>query len=83
MEIQKKKTVLLNPALHEHLTRLAKQRGKSLGELVRSACESQYRFLSREQRLKAVEEIGRLALPVGSPAKMKRQSVLNLNELPE
>ena len=75
MELTKKTTVLLSPDLHEHLTRTAKEREKSLGQLVREACEIQYGHVSSEDRLRAVDELRRLSLPVGSPRKMKRESV--------
>ena len=75
MELTKKTTILLSPDLYEHLTRTAKAREKSLGQLVREACETQYGYVSSEDRVRAVEELRRLSLPVGSPRKMKRQSV--------
>ena len=75
MELTKKTTVLLSPDLHEHLTRTAKEREKSLGQLVREACEIQYGHVSSEDRVRAVDELRRLSLPVGSPRKMKRESV--------
>lgn len=75
MELTKKTTILLSPELHAHLTRTAKERNKSLGQLVREACEIQYADVSSEDRLRAVDELRRLSLPVGSPGKMKRQSV--------
>ena len=40
--LTKKTTILLQPELHRRLTRLAERRGTSLGELIRSACETQY-----------------------------------------
>ena len=75
MELTKKTTVLLSPDLHEHLTRMAKARAKSLGQLVREACALQYGHVSSEDRVRAVDELRRLSLPVGSPRKMKRESV--------
>lgn len=75
MELTKKTTVLLSPDLHEHLTRTAKERHKSLGQLVREACEIQYGHASTEDRVRAVQELRRLSLPVGSPRRMKRESV--------
>ena len=75
MELTKKTTILLSPELHDHLARTAKARDKSLGQLVREACEIQYGPVSREDRLRAVDELRRLSLPVGSPRKMKRESV--------
>jgi len=75
MELSKKTTILFPPDLHEHLVQIARRQGRSLGELVRLACESQYGLVSKEERLRAVEEIGRLNLPVGDVREMKRQSV--------
>lgn len=75
MELTKKTTILFSPALHEQLTRLAEARGTSLGELVREACESQYGIVSAGERLKAVEALAALELPVGSPAEMELESV--------
>ena len=75
MELTKKTTILLSPDLHEHLTRTAKGRRKSLGQLVREACEAQYGQVSGEDRLRAVDELRRLSLPVGSVRAMKRESV--------
>ncbi len=75
MGLTEKTTILFSPELREHLARVAKQRGASLGELVRSACEAQYGFVSTTDRLAMVDEIGRLSLPVGPPEEMKRESV--------
>lgn len=82
MELSKKTTILFPPVLHDHLTRLAAQRRTSLGDLVRRACEAQYGFASPQDRRQAVRELASLALPVGSVAEMKRQSVPPLEELP-
>ena len=75
MELSKKTTILLSPEFHEHLTRTAKARGQSLGQLVREACETQYGHVSTEDRLRAVADLRRLSLPVGSPRDMKQESV--------
>ena len=78
MELTKKTTILLSPQLHAHLSKVAKARKKSLGELVREACEAQYGFQSPADRLQAVEALAALALPVGSVADMKEESVPEL-----
>jgi hypothetical protein len=81
MELSKKTTILFPPDLHAHLVEVAHQRGISLGELVRSACEAQYGAVSREERLLAVEKLRRLSLPVGSVRTMKQQSVPSPKDL--
>ena len=81
MELIKKTTILLSPDLHEHLTRTAKERNRSLGQLVREACEIQYGHVSAKDRVRAVQELRRLSLPVGSPRKMKRESVPKPDDL--
>ncbi len=81
MELTKKTTILFSPSLHARLTETAKQRGVSLGELVRSACEAQYGLVSSEERLRAAERLRRLALPIGSVKTMKRQSVPRAEDL--
>lgn len=73
-KLTKKTTILLQPELHRRLTRLADQRGTSLGELVRSACEKQYGIGGSEERIQAVRAIGTLDLPVSAPGQMKRES---------
>lgn len=75
MALTKKTTILFPPELHARLARLAEQKGTSLGELVRSACEKQYGLASRRERLAAVEALAALDLPVGTPEQMARESV--------
>lgn len=75
MELSKKTTILFPPALHKQLMRLAHRRGVSLGQLIRAACESEYSQADESTRLDAVEGLRQLALPVGSPRAMKRESV--------
>ena len=75
MDLSKKTTILLSPGLHEHLTRTARARRQSLGQLVREACEVQYGRVSGDDRRRAVDELRRLSLPVASPRKMKQESV--------
>ncbi len=81
MELTKKTTILFSPDLHDQLTLLAKQLGTSLGELVRRACEAQYRLSSRDDRLAAVRDLEALSLPVGEPEEMERESMADPAEL--
>ena len=77
MELTKKTTILLPPDLHSQLTVLAKERKVSVGQLIRAACRRQYGLASIEDRQRAVQELCRLELPVGTVARMKRESVPN------
>ena len=81
MELTKKTTILFPPVLHERLTQLATQRGTSLGDLVRSACEREYGEPSREERRAAVRQLSSLRLPVGGVRRMKRESVPSPEDL--
>jgi hypothetical protein len=81
MELSKKTTILFSQELHDRLVYLAKQRGTSLGELVRTACKRQYGIVSREERVAAVRELAALYLPVGPPGEMKRESVPDPEDL--
>ena len=75
MELEVKTTILFPTDLHKRLREVAKQRKVSLGQLVRTACETQYAQPSAEERLRAVEALCGLSLPVGTVAEMKRESV--------
>ena len=81
MELSKKTTILFSPELHDQLSRLAEQRGVSLGELVRSACAKQYGIVHNEARVEAVRELAQLSLPVADVQAMKRQSVPRPDDL--
>ena len=80
MELSKKTTILFPPDLHGQLVRCAAREGTSLGELVRPACRIQYAATSPENRLRALEELRSMSLPVGSPQEMKRESVPDESE---
>jgi hypothetical protein len=82
MELTCRTTILLPPDLHAQLTELARDRKISMGELIRSACRKQYGAAPREDRLEAVRELCRLGLPVGSVARMKRESVPDPSKMP-
>lgn len=75
MELSRKTTILLPEDLYRHLVQLAERRGVSMGELVRSACARQYGLGSTEDRLRAVAEMAKLALPVGTAEEMAAESV--------
>ncbi len=81
MELTKKTTILFSPALHDYLTTLAKRRGLSLGELVRTACENQYGYTDPARRIEAVSKLAALNLPVGDPRELKEQSVPSADDL--
>lgn len=81
MELSKKTTILLSPKLHRRLRRLARQHHTSLGQLVRDACEAKYGLADSDARLQAVRELSALSLPVGSSARMKRESVPDPKDL--
>lgn len=81
MELTKKTTILFSPTLHDRLTRLAASRGRSLGELVREACERQYGVVGSAQQAQAVAALAKLCLPVGTPGEMKLESVQDLDSL--
>lgn len=74
MELSKKTTILFTPELHRRLSEHAANRGVSLGELVREACEATYGIVDTEAREEAATALARLALPVASPEVMKRES---------
>lgn len=82
MELERKTTILLSPALHERLQKLARMRGTSMGALIREAVEAQYGLVSVEERLAAVRDLASMNLPVGSPAEMKAESVEDPGEIP-
>ena len=81
MEHSKKTTILFSQEQHRQLTRLARDRKTSFGDLVRSACELEYGTSSLQRRLEAIEELSRLDLPVSDVATMKRESVPGTDEL--
>ena len=81
MALSKKTTILFPPDLHERLSRLAAEKGASLGELIRTACERQYRLPSKEEQLAAVGCLAALRLPVGDPRQMKREAVPEPEEI--
>ena len=81
LELSKQTTILFPPDLHERLSRQAEREGTSLGALVRRACRAEYGYVSAEERHRAVQELRSLNLPVGTPRKVKEQSLLRPEEL--
>jgi predicted DNA-binding ribbon-helix-helix protein len=82
MDLTHKTTILLSESLYRQLTQLARERGQSLGELVRRACERQYGMSDRRERLAAVEALAALRLPVGPVERMVAESVADPQDLP-
>lgn len=82
MELERKTTLLLSPALHDRLTRLARHRRTSMGALIREAVEAHYGLSTREERLAAVEALSAIGAPVATPAEMKAESVETVAEQP-
>ncbi len=81
MELSKKTTILFPPELHEHLVKVAHQRGVSLGTLVRQACESAYGSVRGDTRRTAVRQLADMSLPVADPDTLGRESVPTPGEL--
>ena len=75
MRLTHKTTVLLSERLHRQLSQLAAERGQSMGELVRQACERQYGMAGVDARLAAVEALRSMRLPVGPVEQMVAESV--------
>jgi hypothetical protein len=78
-----KTTILLSEALHRRLTEVARDRGQSLGELVRQACERHYGTTDRRERLAAVEALATLRLPIGPVEQMVAESVAEPKDPPD
>jgi hypothetical protein len=83
MPLTHKTTVLLSERLHRQLSQLAEERGQSLGELVRQACERQYRMVDADARLAAVEAMAAMRLPVGPVEQMIAESVGDPRHVPD
>ena len=73
--LNKRVQVLLSPGQYARLKEIARDRGKSVGSLIRQAVQKQYLDTSNQERLAAVEEMGGLRLPVSDWEQMERESV--------
>jgi hypothetical protein len=76
MEPTKKATILFSRELYRRMTQIAEQRGTSLSDLVRRACEREYGRTPREEKIAAIRRMSQLGLPVADVRHMKRESVL-------
>jgi hypothetical protein len=83
MRLTHKTTILLSESLYRQLSQLAEQRGQSLGELVRQACERQYGMADTATRLAAVKAMAAMRLPVGPVEQMIAESVADPQDLPD
>lgn len=72
-ELTKKTTILFPPDLYEQLEKVAKQHGRSVGDLVRDAAEIQYGKGGLAQRLRAVDELARIQASTGEPHELEEQ----------
>ena len=73
--LTKKTTILFSPKIYRQLARLAKERGTSVGDLVRQAAIREYLLPDRKTRLEAAEAIAAMNLPVSDWPTMKREIV--------
>ena len=81
MDLTKKTTILLSPRLHSMLKAVSQATNKSIGELIRHACERQYGLYPESTAIEAADRLSAMSLPVGSPGDMKRESVPAHEEL--
>ncbi len=81
MELTKKTTILLSPRMHALLREISRARRRSIGDLVREACEARYGVSSESAAHDAVDRLASLELPVGTPQQLKRESAPEPEEL--
>ena len=70
----KRTQVLLSEEQYERLTREARSRGESMGSLIREAVDRAYDD-DRERKLKLVEEIAAMNLPVSDWDEMEEEII--------
>ncbi len=75
MGLTKKTTILFPEDLYNHLKKVARSRRKSVGDLIRSACEKEYGLVSTDESMAAVESLGNLNLPAPSMEQMKAEII--------
>ena len=75
MELSHKTTILFSENQFSSLKSIATVKRKSIGELIRSACEQVYASDNRVGALDAVLELEKLNLPVSSVLEMKLEQV--------
>ena len=73
--LTKRIQVLLSSDQHKRLETIAKARGTSIGALIREAVEKSYLQSDKEERLKAVQALANLRLPVSDWEQMERESM--------
>jgi hypothetical protein len=66
--------VLFDPTQVARLQAIAESEGRSLGALIRDAVDQVYLEGDRAKRLRAVEQMARLSLPVADWEQMERES---------
>jgi len=75
MELSHKTTILFSENQFSSLKSMAKAKGKSIGELIRSACEQVYASDNNSGAVDAVFELEKLNLPVASVKEMKLEQM--------
>ncbi len=82
MELTRKTTILMTADQHDKLRAEAARRGKSLGRLIREACEQLYLQPQTSDRVDAVDAMGQLDLPVDDVARIKGEYIARDKGLP-
>ncbi len=82
-ELEKKTTILFSSQEHAYYSRVARDKGVSLGQLVRDALRTRHGAArsTTEQRLAAAKALGEMSLPVSDVATMKRESIPSPDDL--
>ena len=75
MELSHKTTILFSENQFSSLKSMAKAKDKSIGELIRSACEQVYASDNNSGAVDAVFELEKLNLPVASVKEMKLEQM--------